>query len=449
MKTDELLTRAAAACKVGDFKTATPLLTEIIARGKAPASSYQRLAIIHRKVGDVAQAEGVIAQGLLEHPQNMYLLIEQAHNAAAAKDWSRCFSLCNALYELYGADVPVAFYDSFLEYAAVGQRGADGVRLASRLKSLTPGHWQQALHIGACTPAGLVDAEEHGLAKRKLYIRTLQALDADRDASAAERARAFDLMLESAYSASLKVRGSKTLVVMLSATSTFSLRKFEFGTDVLFLADNSRSYFCVPLTRIVRLLDGLVAERGYQSVSLVGCSKAAAGALMIGSLLSEDRPDLEVNALAFSPQTQIYPHAPVNDYLPSYQQMHKAISENATLQPYFARHGDLRNFDFSRLNRCRVYYGSRNGPDRSEAIRLGDKKGAALVEIPTAQHYTLGFFTCPKDIDLATAKARFAAVNDPDVVATRTDDAVEEYARSSAAHGYSLLSELGLTQQPG
>lgn len=444
MKTDELLTRAAAACKVGDFKTATPLLTEIIARGKAPASSYQRLAIIQRKAGDVVQADSVIAQGLLEHPNNMYLLIEQAHNAAAAKDWSRCFSLCDALYDSYGAAVPVAFYDSCLEYAAVGQRGADGVRLASRLKSLTPDHWQQALHIGACTLAGLVDAEEHGLAKRKLYIRTLQALDADREASAADRARAFDLMLESAYSASLKTSGSKSLVVMLSATSTFSLRKFEFGTDVLFLADNSRTYFCVPLSRIVRMIGRLTKEYGYQSVSLVGCSKAAAGALMIGALLSEDHSELEVNALAFSPQTQIYPHAPVNDYLPSYQQMHKAIHESATLQSYLARHGDLRNFDYSRLNRCRIYYGSRNGPDRSEAIRLGDKKGAELVEIPTAQHYTLGFFTCPKDIDLETAKARFAAVNDPDVVATRTDDAVEEYARLSSGLGYDLRCEIGL-----
>lgn len=444
MKTDELLTRAAAACKVGDFKVAKPLLTEIISRGNAPASSFQRLAIIHRKVGDVAQAESVIAEGLREHPQNMYLLIEQAHNAAAAKDWTRFFSLCDALYRIYDADVPVAFYDTCLEYAAAGQRGAEGVRLASRLNSLTPDDWQQALHIGSCSLTGLVDAEEHAVAKRKLYVRTLRALDIDAEASAAERAAAFDLMLESAYSASLKVRGSKTLVVMLSAAAAFSLKKFEFGTDVLYLTDNSRTYFCVPLARIVRMVAGLIAERGYQNVSLVGCSKAAAGALMIGSVLSEENPGVAVNALAFSPQTQIYPHAAVNDYLPSYQQMHKAIGESATLQPYFARHGDLQNFDYSRLNRCRVYYGAWNPADSSEAIRLEGRKGVDLVEIPSAQHYTLGFFTCPKDMDLESAKARFAAVNDPDVVATRTDDAVEEYAQLSSAHGYSLLAELGL-----
>lgn len=444
MNTDELLTRAAAACKVGNFKVATPLLIESISRGNAPVSAYQRLSIIQRRIGQISQAQALIEEGLSHFPDDMYLLIEQMHNAAAAREWERCIALCNSLYAKFGADVPVAVYDSCLEYAVLGKRGADGVRFASRVDVLTPEHWQQALHIGTCSNSGLVSAEEHAIAKRKLYVRTLHALDTDVEATAAERARAFDLMLETSYSASLKTGGSKTLVVMLSAISTFSLRKFEFGTDVLFLSDNSRTYFCVPLARIVRTISGLAAAYGYQTVNLVGCSKAAAGALMIGSLLSEEEPDLEVNALAFSPQTQIYPHAAVNDYLPSYQQMHKAIGENSTLRPYMARHGDLRNFDYSRLNRCRVYYGSLNGADRSEAIRLGDKKGVDLVEIKSRQHYTLGFFTCPKDVNMEVAKARFAANNDPDVVATRTHDAVEEYVRLSTAHRYDLLSELGL-----
>lgn len=444
MKTDELLARAAAACKVGDFEVARPLLVEGISRGNAPVSAYQRLSIIQRRTGKISEALALIEEGLIHFPDDMYLLIEQMHNAAAAKEWERCFASCDYLYAKFGADVPAAVYDSCLEYAVLGNRGADGVRLASRVNVLTPEHWQQALHIGVCSDSGLVGAEEHAIAKRKLYMRTLHALHTDTEATAADRARAFDLMLEASYSASLKAAGSKTLVVMLSATSAFSLKKFEFGTDVLFLADNSRTYFCVPLTRIVRMIGSLAESNGYQTVSLVGCSKAAAGALMIGSLLSEEKPGLEVNALAFSPQTQIYPHAAVNDYLPSYQQMHKAIGANSTLSPYMARHGDLRNFDYSRLNRCRVYYGSLNGADRSEAIRLGDKKGVELVEIKSKQHYTLGFFTCPKDVNLEVAKARFAANNDPDVVATRTDDAVEEYVRLSTAHRYDLLAELGL-----
>ena len=62
--------------------------------------------------------------------------------------------------------------------------------------------------------------------------------------------------------------------------------------------------------------------------------------------------------------------------------------------------------------------------DRIEAKKMSGAAGVEMLTIYTRQHYTFGFFTIPKDVDLEHARARFAENDDADVVAMRNDDAV-------------------------
>ncbi|MBC7148078.1 MAG: hypothetical protein H5U22_01760 [Rhizobium sp.] len=240
----------------------------------------------------------------------------------------------------------------------------------------------------------------------------------------------------------LRRNGSRRLVVMLSATAKYTLQKYPFDADVLFLVDVSGTYFCLPCERIAALVKTISWRNGYRTIDFVGCSKGGTGALNIAATLVGLGTRAKVNVLSFSPQTQIYPHDKNGDVFASYKNLAARLEKQPALIPIIARSGNLATLDYSRLNSCTVFFGSRNKVDALEARRLSGCRGVELSPIETTQHYTLGFFTIPPDVDIEHARQRFAEADDPDVVAMRTDNAIEEYLELSQRHGYDLAALL-------
>lgn len=245
-------------------------------------------------------------------------------------------------------------------------------------------------------------------------------------------------LLQAGFAYTLRRSGRRRLVVMLSATMAHTLQKYPFDADVLFLVDISNTYFCVPCDGIAAMISALVRKNGYKAVDFIGCSKAGTGALNIGARTSHLVPGTACSVYAFSPQTQIYPHHPNADFFPSYKALKPRLEALPGLIPLLARNSDLARLDYSRLKRCLVIFGTKMKIDAFEANRLAASKGVTLSPIVTGQHYTLGFYTIPANVDRDKARQKFAEADDPDIVAVRTDESIDEYIKVSADMGYSL-----------
>lgn len=261
-------------------------------------------------------------------------------------------------------------------------------------------------------------------------------------AAASSEEHDLQALQSAAFMYRLRRRGSRRLVVMISATPTYTLRKYPFDADVLHLVDVSGTYFCVPCDAIATLIKRFSKRFRYETIDFIGCSKGGTGALNIGATLAKIGTKSRINVLAFSPQTQIYPHHPNADVFPSYKNLKPRLELQSVLVPIMQRTGNLSALDYSNLNSCRVIYGAKSKVDAVEALRLVSCPGVEMIPLDTAQHYTLGFFTIPADVDIEHARQRFAEVDDPDVVAMRTDNAIEEYLSLSQRHGYELQKML-------
>ena len=249
-------------------------------------------------------------------------------------------------------------------------------------------------------------------------------------------------LLRASFAYNLRRQGRRRLVVMLSATMAHTLQKYPFEADVLFLVDISNSYFCIPCEGIAALIRDLVRQNRYKAVDFIGCSKAGTGALSIGARTSQLLGRRACSVYAFSPQTQIYPHHPNADLFPSYKSLKPRLAALPALVPIVARNGALAALDYRRLKRCLVIFGTEMANDAFEAQRLAATPGVTLSPITTGQHYTLGFYTIPVNVDRESARQKFAEADDPDIVAVRSDDAIDEYIRVSAEKGYALSSLL-------
>lgn len=419
-----------------EFQKAAEIHKSIIDAGRGIPLDYERLAFSCRQEGNIDAAKAVVSSGLRSHPLAVHLAAEGFFCELASLSWSEAIAAGSLLYEAYPGQVPAGVFLGQFECLIESGDLDAALSFLSRINELTSPVWRTSRTIGEF-PKLPVNAE-HVNEKRRLNNRVRQLLDLTPDCDPALREFAYRIMLQTSFSHFHRVEGNKSLVVTLSATRKFTLQKFRFDADVLFLVDVSMSYYCVPSDAAAALIKELVERCGYETVTFIGCSKGATGALSIAAVFKAIGTTAAVKVFAFAPQTQIYPHSANSDVFPSYVNLHKKLKTQPTLIPIMERTGKLSAFDYSGLAECRIIYGSLNNVDTIEANRLASNEGVTLMPLDTGQHYTLGFFTIPADVNIEDARRRFEEVDDPDAVAMRSDTAVEEYLEKSKRHGYNL-----------
>lgn len=407
-----------------------------IEKGGGAAMDYHQLALFYRTAAGNAEAAEITAlAGLGRFPDDPYLLAEKFHLAFSRKDIATAIATAERLYAVHPTRTPGSIFLGYVDALANAGRFDDALQVLARVDRITPPVWRSRLSLGDQWPS--LPGDDHYSDKRRLNTTICRILDgADKDHP--DRVFAEGLYTQTAFSHRLAARGGKTLVVMLTATHRFTLQKYDFDADVLYLIDISHSYYCIPCERIARMIGGLVRQNGYRRVTFIGCSKGGTGALSIAAVLCGLTPDIEVRAFAFSPQTQVFPFNDNLVVLPSHANLHARIARFPVMESFMERTGTLSRLDYSGLSACKIIYGAKSDMDRIEAERMSGAAGVEMLAIDTGQHYTLGFFTIPKDVDLEHARARFAENDDPDVVAMRTDDAVDEYLQKAKTHGYDL-----------
>ncbi|MDR4305492.1 hypothetical protein IHQ68_02495 [Chelatococcus sambhunathii] len=184
-----------------------------------------------------------------------------------------------------------------------------------------------------------------------------------------------------------QVRGRRDLVVVVSSRPRFELGSVDLQHTTLDLADLDRSYYLRGAGRTARSLAGFIQENSFQRVCFIGASKGGFGALMLSRELAEALPRVQFSAIAFSPQTRLWPK---NEGLgfPSYAALIAEAKHNRRLAASLERFGDQRRPLASDSVRWRVYYGSKNAGDTAEAEGL-PTGGVTLAPLPMSSHSTL------------------------------------------------------------
>lgn len=220
----------------------------------------------------------------------------------------------------------------------------------------------------------------------------------------------------------VKRAAGPTLVVALSPTSRFAMFREPIDDDTLFVTDGYDQYYSRFAGRLSIGIRSFAMKRKYERVILVGSSKAGFGALLIAALIELRLPKrFDVSAIAFSPQTQLYPYN-YDLYFPSYKRMMANIETDDICRQCLEKYGDLRALIEKSALRCLVVYGERNAVDRGEAERLRGARRVEFLPLDTAVHgASMAFTVLHRDrADFAEQMQRVfeKARTDPDLMAS-------------------------------
>ncbi|MFD1704257.1 hypothetical protein ACFSCV_14720 [Methylopila henanensis] len=182
-----------------------------------------------------------------------------------------------------------------------------------------------------------------------------------------------------------------TLVIVFSARLKFQLGGLDFGATTLDLADSRNEYYLVRVLALRRGLSAFIEDNDFRTVCCIGGSKGGFGALMTSRLLAEQMPDRTFSAMAFSPQTRLWPQNAALRY-PTYHRFLDRLGElDMTERRRVRRYADQsRPVDLPNL-RWFVSYGTLNDVDAAEAKSL---RGSSVVldPLPISYHGSLLFY---------------------------------------------------------
>lgn len=217
-------------------------------------------------------------------------------------------------------------------------------------------------------------------------------------------------------------QGSKDLIVVFSPNTRFSLYKYKFDKNVIFLADKRLNYYMVNPGRQTKLIFNFASLAGFTRVIFLGSSKGGTGALLWSSLFlnSINHHNIKVSCLAFSPQTLLYPY---NDNLtfPSYRKVYEQIGKSDLLKTCFTQYGDIGKFVENGKVPTTIFYSSGYSVDTIEAERISSQH-VIHVKIPLPFHGSITPFLIdrkdPGAIDRLTRKLFLNSSKDEDLKAS-------------------------------
>jgi pimeloyl-ACP methyl ester carboxylesterase len=170
------------------------------------------------------------------------------------------------------------------------------------------------------------------------------------------------------------------LAIHLSYDVAPALGRFDFGCATIDIADPQLSYYLAGRDDLIDGLAALIDANDIRRICLVGSSKGGFGALMLSRRLAERFPKRALSAIAFSPQTRLWP-ADRKLTLPSYRAMIERAKTDAPLAESLRIDGD-QTVDASLPNlRQLVIFGTGHSRDVRHA---GALTGSSVTLRPIA-----------------------------------------------------------------
>lgn len=206
-------------------------------------------------------------------------------------------------------------------------------------------------------------------------------------------------------------KGNKKLVVVVSPHSKFALKgyKFDSSFDILYIGDNTSSYYTYIYKDIVKLINNIIKDKVYTELSLVGASKGGTGALMfyqeLSSILS-----IPIKCLAFSPQVKLYPFN-TNLVIPSYRRFLSICEINPIAEMFLVKAPKIENIIKRDIDTVTIVYGDGYEMDKLEVELISNESGIHKKEIHYSGHATIIPFTIPYGRSYQDLKTTYSSLD--------------------------------------
>lgn len=164
--------------------------------------------------------------------------------------------------------------------------------------------------------------------------------------------------------------GSNDLLVIFSSTAKrHAFMGQAWSCNVLFVLDRDDAYFVIGAGRAADAIGAAIDRAGLDRVLFLGSSKGGFGAVLWSALCARRRPEKLFRALAFSPQTRLYPFNEELDFR-SYKLLWRRAETDPRVMASLKAYGDLRIAQKEANALVTFVYGERNQVDRREVGRL-------------------------------------------------------------------------------
>lgn len=208
-----------------------------------------------------------------------------------------------------------------------------------------------------------------------------------------------------------------TLFISLAPGDKYIFQKYQYNADKLFITDNSMSYYSLTAKKIADLIQDLIREKRYKKISIVGSSKGGTGVFFILSELDKRNLEVEIKAVAFSPQVSIYPFNS-NLTIPSYVTLFSNLECNRFLLEEFSKNGQF-SLNFISDIKLTVFYGNKFSMDKREIEYLpANNHKVDIVSLNFSGHVSMIPLTIPENKSSADLKKSYSHLSiDPDMEA--------------------------------
>lgn len=133
---------------------------------------------------------------------------------------------------------------------------------------------------------------------------------------------------------------SDCLIVILSPSTGYMLKNYNFMHDTLYVSEKINSYYTFSIDVLSNVISSFLNDLSKTSVIYVGSSKSGFGAINLGRLQSKLDKLQNCFSLSFSPVTRVYPLRKPHPYK-TYSGFLEKIKSNQTFKRCAERFGSL------------------------------------------------------------------------------------------------------------
>ncbi|MDB5960501.1 MAG: hypothetical protein JWP59_1795 [Massilia sp.] len=381
-KAKSLFRHAQCLLKLRRTAAAAAALTLAVKRAPRNARYRKTLDSVMCKLGQAGQVESGLRAQLQRESANLALWTRLVAVLELGDDHAALETACRAALAIDGGNAALqARHGGALRQLGRHQDAADAYRRALALNENEP-RWHVAL-------ADSLSAAQDG---------------------------AFRPALRHTHTLTFSGKAHATLYIVFSPyKNRHILLTRAFDGDTLHIHEKRLTYYTYNRAALMEAVVDLVREHGYARVCMIGASKGGFGALAATAIAAARLPATAFHAVAFSPQTALWPKNENIARLPSYSQFLKASKSSATTRADLRENGAL---DWLRTLRApnlsgTVVFGDAFERDKVEALRLQGVGHLELMPIPLwPLHSTAALFTREGEALRQVVSVRYAKASD-------------------------------------
>lgn len=219
---------------------------------------------------------------------------------------------------------------------------------------------------------------------------------------------------------------SNNIIIILSPTSGFMLKNYNFMHDTLYISEKTNSYYTFSIDILSDVISSFSNDLGKTAVIYVGSSKSGFGAINLGRMQKNTHNINHCYSLSFSPVTRVYPLQKPHPYK-SYSGFIDKTESNPTFKRCAERFGLLCKSPNLESYREVIYVGAYSSYDIQELSYLlsVSQQAYKFIDInlvPTQSHNITALFAFA-DLPFADFIERclIASENDRELQWTKAD----------------------------